>query len=521
VKFLRYGQHLIEKNGSGVLAFINPHGFLDNPTFRGMRWNLLKTYDKIYTIDLHGNSKKKETAPDGSLDINVFDIKQGVSINIFVKTGKKKTNELGKVFHYDLYGKRDFKYDFLSENLLKTIDFKELPNVAPNYFFVPKNFKAQASYNKGFQVNDLFTTNNVGIVTSRDSFVIDESKLVLSKRIEDFFVLEKDLLKSIYGVKENKSWKIDDVKKQALAFKPNDIQKISYRPFDNRFLYYNDFFVERSRKEVMQHFINGDNIGLVVARQCTSDWRYIFISKIIGEFNLTGTAGRYGSGNYLPLYLYPETNGKKALEQTEERKPNLNSEIVNQIAEHLGLTFTNEKETTENTFAPIDILDYIYAVLHSPTYREKYKEFLKIDFPRVPYPKDKNTFWELVKLGGEIRQIHLLESPKVEQYITQYPIDGDNIITRKITKNSPGYVADNDTHGKVYINDTQYFDNVPQVAWEFYIGGYQPAQKWLKDRKGRKLEIEDIFHYQKIIVALSETDRLMKEIDKIWIQEKE
>jgi len=178
--------------------------------------------------------------------------------------------------------------------------------------------------------------------------------------------------------------------------------------------------------------------------------------------------------------------------------------IVKQIADKLGLTFSNEKETTENTLAPIDILDYVYAVLHSPTYRKKYKEFLKIDFPRVPYPKDKDTFWQLVKLGEDIRKIHLLESPKVEQYITQYPMDGNNVVGKPKYKD-----------GKVFINGTQYFDNVPQVAWEFYIGGYQPAQKWLKDRKDRKLAFGDIQHYQKIIIALSETDRLMKEIDKI------
>jgi predicted helicase len=199
------------------------------------------------------------------------------------------------------------------------------------------------------------------------------------------------------------------------------------------------------------------------------------------------------------------------------KKPNLNIEIVNQIEKKLGLTFTNEKQTTKGTFAPIDILDYIYAVLHSPTYREKYKEFLKIDFPRVPYPKDKNTFWQLVKLGGEIRQIHLLESATVQKYITQYPVDGDNIVAK------PKFVSSLLSEGlgevgKVFINDTQYFDNVPQIAWEFYIGGYQPAQKWLKDRKGRTLEFEDILHYQKIIVALYETNRLMKEIEKIEIE---
>ncbi|MEA1784890.1 type ISP restriction/modification enzyme [Arenibacter sp. GZD96] len=508
VKFLRYGQHFIEKNGSGVLAFINPHGFLDNPTFRGMRWNLLKTYDKIYTIDLHGNSKKKETAPDGSADTNVFDIQQGVSINVFVKTGKKKANELGKILHYDLYGKRDFKYDFLGENSIRTIDFNELPNVAPMYFMVQKDFEAQKTYDEGFSITELFSLNNVGVVTSRDSFVIDESKSVLSNRITDFFILEKDLLKSKYGVRENKSWKIDVVKKQASAFEPIDIQKISYRPFDNRFLYYNDNFVERSRTEIMQHFTLGKNIGLTLCKQFKTGDNYVhaFIANKVIESSYVSNRTSEITSTF-PLYIYPETNGQQTIEQSNERKPNLKAEIVHQIAEKLGLTFTNEKETTENTFAPIDILDYIYAVLHSPTYREKYKEFLKIDFPRVPYPKDKNTFRKLVKLGGEMRQIHLLESTKVEQYITQYPMDGDNEVGK------PKY-----QDGKVYINDTQYFDNVPQIAWEFYIGGYQPAQKWLKDRKDRKLQFDDILHYQKIIVALSETDRLMKEIDKIEIQ---
>jgi len=205
-----------------------------------------------------------------------------------------------------------------------------------------------------------------------------------------------------------------------------------------------------------------------------------------------------------PLYLYPEINAQQTINQSTERTPNLNPGIVKQIVEKLGLKFTNEKENTEGTFAPIDILDYIYAVLHSPTYREKYKEFLKIDFPRIPYPKDKNTFCQLVKLGGEIRQIHLLESPIFENYSTQYLIDGDNAVTKLKYQDC-----------KVYINDKQYFDNVPEVAWNFYIGGYQPAQKWLKDRKDRKLDYDDISHYQKIIVALTETDRLMKEIDTI------
>jgi predicted helicase len=508
VKFLRYGQHFIEKNGSGVLAFINPHGFLDNPTFRGMRWNLLKTYDKIYTIDLHGNSKKKETAPDGSADINVFDIMQGVSINVFVKTGKKKINELGKVFHCDLFGKREFKYDFLAGNSVNSINFKELPNIAPNYFFVNKDFDSQKSYDKGFKLNEVFTLNNVGIVTSRDGFVTSDSKDDLVKRIKNFFYLEKEEILSNYDVKENNVWKIDDVKQKAKAFEENNITLISYRPFDIKYIYYNNNFIERSRIETMQHLIKGTNVGIVFKLgNAEENSVSAMVSKTIIDFRSWSRPGMQGGDYISPLYLYPETMGQQTIGQTNKRTPNLNTDIVNRIAEKLGLIFTTEKETTNGTFAPIDILDYIYAVLHSPTYREKYKEFLKIDFPRVPYPKDETTFSQLVKLGSEIRQIHLLESPTVEKYITQYPITGDNVVTK------PKY-----QDGKVYINDTQYFNNVPEVAWNFYIGGYQPAQKWLKDRKDRKLEFDDILHYQKIIVALTETDRLMKEIDKIEIE---
>jgi predicted helicase len=246
-----------------------------------------------------------------------------------------------------------------------------------------------------------------------------------------------------------------------------------------------------------------ENLGLLIPKQLAGkNFYHIFITKFISDFCVI-TNKTKEANNLFPLYFYSKLNGQQTIDQSEARTPNLNSEIVKQIADNIGYTFTNEKETTKGTFAPIDILDYIYAVLHSPTYREKYKEFLKIDFPRVPYPKDQDSFWKLVKLGGEIRQIHLLESPSVEKPISKYPMTGDNIVGKLKYEN-----------GNVFINETQYFEGVPEVAWNFYIGGYQPAQKWLKDRKDRELQIDDIRHYLKIIVALNETDRLMKEIDK-------
>ena len=221
----------------------------------------------------------------------------------------------------------------------------------------------------------------------------------------------------------------------------------------------------------MKHFIQ-KNIGLIIPRQTTQDYRHIFITDKIIEGNFTASAKLFGTGSVFPLYSYPENNNQQTTDNQPERTPNLNLDIVKEISKKLELTFTNEKEQSKNTFAPIDILDYIYAVLHNSTYREKYNEFLKIDFPRVPYPKDQATFWQLVKLGKEIREIHLLESAKVDDFTTNYLGDGDNVITRKLTKTNIGYEAISDTLGKVWINDTQYFNNVPLVAWEFYIGGY-------------------------------------------------
>jgi predicted helicase len=530
VKFIRYGQHFIEKNGSGILAFINPHGFLDNPTFRGMRWHLLKTFDKIYTIDLHGNSKKKEKHPDGSADVNVFDIMQGVSINIFVKTGKKKINELAQLFHFDLFGKREMKYDFLLENSLKTVDFTELYPEKPNLFFVPKNKLGSKKYETGFKINEIYSLNNVGMVTARDKFCIDNNLNLLKIRIDEFADknIDDNTILNRYNLKDTSSFKIS--KSRNNIFKESDLtqyyKKSSYRPFDDKWIFYNNDIVERPIMKVMQHFLKGENLGLITNRAHRSEnYRHSFITSNIVDFHITETAN--ANPYIFPLYLYPETNAQQTIGQTDKRTPNLNLEIVNVIAEKLDLTFTNEKETTKDTFAPIDILDYIYAVLHSPTYREKYKEFLKIDFPRVPYPKDKDTFWQLVKLGGQIREIHLLESPKVEKYITQYPVDGDNKVSKikfvpylyeNEVPDENGNLNYPDYLGAVYINENQYFADVPTSAWEFYIGGYQPAQKWLKDRKERTLEFDDILHYQKIIVALSETDRLMKEIDKINIE---
>ena len=513
VKFIRYGQHFIEKKGSGVLAYISNNSFVDGITHRQMRKHLLETFDTIYILDLHGNSKKKEVCSDGTPDQNVFDIMQGVSINIFVKTGKKKKNELAELLNYDLQGKRDFKYDFLKRNTLASISWCNLVNQAPNFFFAKKDYEGLENYESGFKINNLFDTYGPGVETGLDRLFVSDDKKQLLSTFQELSKKDDEVFNS-FGIENKKSFKVKDklIDDDFTNIEQN-LVNYQYKIFDFKTIAYLPNSLRRADYKVFKN-CNPNNFFLTLMRSSvdTIDFKSIMISKEIIDKNL------YSFQTYaLPLYLYPENNGQTTIEQNIVRKPNLNQEIVNEIAQKLDLTFTIEKETKENTFAPIDILDYIYAVLHSPTYREKFKEFLKIDFPRVPYPKDKNTFWQLVKLGGEIRQIHLLESAKVEDYITSYPKDGGNVITTKVAQKDWELFDEEKQLGRIWINDEQYFDNIPLTAWEFYIGGYQPAQKWLKDRKERTLEFDDILHYQKIIVALSETDRLMKEIDEIEI----
>ncbi|HPG29229.1 MAG TPA: N-6 DNA methylase [bacterium] len=521
VKFIRFGELLIEKNNEGILAFINNHSFLDNPTFRGMRWHLLNTFDKIYIIDLHGNTKKKEICPDGSLDQNVFDIQQGVSINIFVKTSRKKKNELAEVYAFDLFGSRDYKSEFLLKHNLKNIKFKKLQFCPPQYYFTYKDFSSQKKFNKGFSINELFKINSVGIVTARDEFTIKFNSEDLKKSIADFLRTDDEIARIKFNLgKDAQDWTIKTAKNDLEKTWPNFklITEINYRPFDTRYTYYtgnSKGFHCRARENVMRHFLNGPNLGLISIRRSRSPepWREIFATNkiIAGATSISAL-----DINYLfPLYLYPEFNLQRRLfgDSGYERIPNLNSEIIKRFSENLNLKFSNEKENSKNTFAPVDVFDYIYAILHSNGYREKYKEFLKTDFARVPYPADKKQFWHAVKFGAELRQLHLLESDKLKKFITAYPKNGDNVITRSIRQSDFEMTDLKKRLGRIWINDYQYFEGIPFNAWNYFIGGYQPAQKWLKDRRGKALTVEEIFYYQKIISALFETEKIINEID--------
>ncbi len=486
VKFIRLAEHFIEKNGNGIVAMITNNSFIDGITHRQMRKHLLETFDDIYIFNLHGSSKKKEKAQDGGKDENVFDIQQGVAISIFVRRGGEKKS-LASVHHSELYGEREDKFKALNESNLQTIKWKKLNYSEPYYFFVPKDFGLEDKYNKGFKIDNLFIDFGSGIKFRKDNLLVKNhfNKESVESLLKDINTLDNNSLYAKYDFNDTSDWKLNDKKKLFIDGDSENIKPVQYRPFDIRYTYYPldriSEIIPRgdSRSLLMTNLLN-PNLALLTSRnfQAGKQFDRVFLAKKVVEIHAASDQ------TYIfPLYLYSEDGS---------RMPNLRKEIVDEI------------EEIDGKVSPEDIFDYIYAILYSPNYREEYKEFLKIDFPCIPYPQNKEIFWKLVALGRELRNLHLLESPKVNKFITTYLVDGTNIVEKVEYKD-----------GEVFINNDQYFGNVPEIAWSFWIGGYQPAQKWLKDRKGHRLINEDIEHYQKVIVVLTETDRIMKEIDKL------
>ena len=519
VKFIRFAQWKIDETGEGVLGFITNHSYLDNPTFRGMRQSLMNSFDEIYILDLHGNSLKKEKAADGSKDENVFDIQQGVAIAFFIKykKGKKK-----QIYHQEIFGLREAKYDWLDKHDIKNVKWKKIFPRPKFHLFIPTDNKLANHYYSFFKITEIFPVNSVGIVTARDNFVIDFERQVLERRIRDFInaKIDDEILKRSYSLTENQSWKIKEQREKLRKdLDWNDsITKILYRPFDERWILNHDDMIERSRKDVMQHMLE-ENIALVTSRQTNSDFRHVFVTQSITDFNVTGTAGSYGSGYIFPLYIYrkPKAAPKKktaSLTQLLMFEPeveyeaifsNVSLEVRKLLERNFKKPFLNPLDTDIECegVGSKNIFYYIYAVLYSNIYRTKYAEFLKIDFPRIPFTKDYKLFIQLGKLGKQLADLHLLHSDDLRKVIPKFPFTERKKVDKIIYED-----------GKVWINNEQYFDGVKENVWKYQIGGYQVCEKWLKDRKERTLTFEEIQTYLKIVTALSKTIKLQKEIDK-------
>ncbi|WP_283794546.1 type ISP restriction/modification enzyme [Campylobacter jejuni] len=471
VKFIRFAQSKIDSQESGIFAFISNNSFLDNPTFRGMRYSLMQSFDKIYILNLHGDVNKKEKAPDGSKDDNVFDIKQGVSINIFIKQNSKAKNT--KIYYHDLYGKRKDKYEFLYENDLNSIKWTLVKNNEPFYLFLPQNNDLLEEYNKGVSVKDMFILSSVGIVSAKDSILISTNTEKLKQQIHDYYN----------------------------EFDKKNIKKIAYRPFDTQKIYYDIKKVERPRIETMEHFLENENIGLICDRGTKlNNINNIFISNKIIDLHLVG------SGSYIyPLYLYPTTRSKKFL---KKENPNFNEENFTSKIENFKESFrTFIDELYKEKFSPEDILGYIYAVLFHKIYREKYLDFLKIDFPKIPFTKDKNTFKNLSKLGLKLINLHLLKNDELDFNVGEAlfkDIKNKNFKIQKIKYNK-------DTK-ELFINESLYFNKVSPEIYEFKIGGYAVLDKYLKSYKEEDIDHK---HFTLIIQTLNETLKIQDEISKI------
>jgi len=482
VKFIRYAQWKIDKNVEGVIGFITNHSYLDNPTFRGMRESLLQSFDRIYILNLHGNALKKEKCPNGSKDENVFDIKQGVAIGIFIKNKKLRDK---KIYYADLWGLREEKYHWLDRHTIYNVHWQEIKPVSPFYFFVPRDTDLGKEYNKFWKITEIFPMSSVGVVTSRDNFVIDFDKNTLEQRIGEFTNdnISDDFIRTKFGLKDKKGWKLADERKNIMKKEhwKNLITKILYRPFDVCWVFYDDALIERPRLEVMQHMLK-ENLGLITVRQVAEGiFNHVFVSDTIVESRIT--LSNKGIAFIFPLYLYSDFG----------KNPNIIPDF---------LKFISEKYS--ETLSPEEIFYYNYAVLHSPIYRKKYEEFLRYDFPRIPFVDDYREFKKLSELGKELVELHLMR--KRLPIKVKFDIPGSNVVEKvKFEK------------GKVWINKEQYFESVPEDVWNFYIGGYQVLDKWLKSRKNRKLESKDIEQFLWIVEIIRETINLMVEIDKIKI----
>ena len=477
IKFIALGQHLIGSNQSGgILAYISNNSFLDGVIHWKMRQSLLETFNRIYILNLHGNKRKKETVPDGGRDDNVFNIQQGTSINIFVRNPAKQ-KESSKVFYADLYGTRTNKYDFLNTHPFALTDFTELIPKEPDCFFVPKDFSLKEEYDRGFGVHQLFIKQGTGIKFRKDNLLVKNhfTRHDVETMLDDIAQMGDRQVLDKYKTKETKDWKLQDKRQYFLNDRAEDIVPVLYRVFDERWTYYpmdrisNIIVRGDARKSLMQHLFRDNLVLLTLRNQPTvQNFDRVFIASGIIEHCVIGR-GTYA----FPLYCYEE-NG--------ERRLNLNEEIVREITKRIG----------GNPLSPLDIFDYVYGVLHAPQYRAKYQEFLKMDFPRLPYPNDKAEFDRYVQRGTRLRKLHLLQD--IPAIRTTFSVLGSNTVE---------YVRFVD--GKVFINESQYFGNVPASVWNFFMGGFCPAQKYLKDRKKRVLPFEEIQHYQKVTAVLQET----------------
>ena len=526
VKFIRFGQWRIEQTGSGVVAFITANSYLDALTFRGMRKNLLEEFTNIYVVNLRGSTKRK-SSPEGTTDENIFEIQPGVSIVFLMK--EETIDGMAAVYYCDIHGTRASKYAWLNQHDISNTPWSLLQPSSPNYFFVEQDTTFRSEYERNTVLTEIMPVNVTGFQTHRDHFAVDFKREEIVNRAKNMRdpSIPDSWIREAYSLLDNRDWQLQYARMRII----NDVKwedKIticSYRPFDNRHCYLSIVMMDCPRRQLLDNVINKENLCLLATRQQgITGFRHIWIASFPANGCVISNKSREANAVF-PLYLYPTK--QKELTDTSEyslsekgRRPNLSKAFVSEMEENLGLPFKTEGSAIAQNngvdwSGPEDVFYYAYAVFHNPTYRERYAEFLKIDFPRLPLTSDVDLFAALVRLGAELVNLHLMKSPKLADFITTYNVVVDDKSLDNVVSKTGGYPKYIEKGGKVYINKLQYFGGVPQEIWDFHIGGYRVLEKWLKDRRGRVLSSDDLEHYQEIVVALSETTRIMVEIDEV------
>lgn len=476
-------EHSVPGIENGVVGVITNHSWLDNPTFRGMRQSLMRSFEQIYVVDLHGNAKKKERAPDGSDDQNVFDIEQGVAISLFVK---KPGLERG-VWRDDIWGKRLHKYQVTAHGSISRLEWEELDPSTPFYLFMRQDEELRDVYEKGWRLTEIFRANVLGFQTHRDDFAISFTESEMKGKLSELADprVRDDALAERYGLKSNRDWSFSDARLNAQLGNATKPQLVTYRPFDDRWSEFSTLTMDFPRRELIDQVAGRDNLVLGAGRFGNAIPERPWELATISTFPVDANIFRRGGVNLFPIWLFEKTG------QVENFSPDFRAFIDPHYEHH---------------YTPEEILGYIYAVLHTPTYRTRYAEFLRIDFPRVPFPESAEDFEKLSKFGWALVQAHLLrELPRKD--LAGYPVKGDHSV--ETVRYSPEEQA-------VWINKAQFFKPVPQSVWDFHIGGYQVLDKYLKSRKGRVLSLDEINHVAAVADSLAFTIDRMEKIDKAY-----
>jgi len=530
-KFLRYAHDRIMHTGHGIIGFVINNSFIDATSLRGMRNSLISSFSEIYVLNLLGSVKgmDRDRYPD---DSNVFDIEQGVAILLLVRSPHERTVEQ-QVFYLECGGTRDAKYEYLRENDLSTTSWKSITPHSPGYYLFDIDENIAEEYASYQAINEIMPLYSSGIQTKRDKLTVQYTRDELIEVVGRFMRLSTESARRTFGLaKDGDGWGIDRAREdlENLQDPVTNITPIMYRPFDLRFTIWtgtSSGFHGRPRREVMQHVVDRDNVCLLFNRQVSSTYVSQFLVCKVPCCHGTMYLGNRGQDYCAPVYRYQESQLEIEYwpEGENGRRPNLDPGFVNSLSDNIKLEFLSEgRGDLHSNYGPEDVLNYVYAIFNSLNYRDRYAEYLKLDFPRIPLTSDVNQFVRLCNLGQQVMALHLLESENLTGESVGFDIRGNNVVERgypmyvppgaDIVKIGKAKLKSDEHLGRVYINPKQFFEGVEPEVWEFQIGGYQVAEKWLKDRRQRTLSHDDISHYTRIIEALRGTISLMEEIDK-------